>query len=68
MKQKYTIAKNGIESNLMLSGHRQHIWNESTATVSHAVKNRIRRELGDGPYENPYGHFGQAQIVHLVTQ
>lgn len=69
MKQRYTIGNDdGKTTTILIDGHRQHIWNESHASVSFAVKRRVVRELGDGPYTNPCGNFGQAQRVYVHAE
>jgi hypothetical protein len=64
--ERYTIGnRDGAQTSVMLATHRQHIWHTSIISVSPAVAARLRRELGEGPYTNPRGNFGQAQNVVL---
>ena len=63
---RYTIGNaEGKATTVLLASHTQHDWSESWAWVSTRVLTRVKRELGDGPYTNPEGNFGQAQVVHL---
>lgn len=67
--KRFTLGnRDGKTLVIMLTGHLQHIWHTSHAATSKAVAARIVRELGDGPYTNPAGHFGRSQEVVVVGQ
>lgn len=63
-KRTYTIGKNGKTAKIRLTGHTQHIWHTSIMEgwSMYAIK-KIRKNLGNAPYDNPCGHFGTATKI-----